>query len=77
MIPEQADGEVNALRPNGTTLHDVMRCLPEVGALSDEDAVRALRDPALASGVVFQGDALYEIVRVTQGYPYFLQEWGY
>jgi len=50
---------------------------PDVGALSEEDAVRALRDPALAAGVVFQGDALYDIVRVTNGYPYFLQEWGY
>ena len=25
----------------------------------------------------FAGDALAEIVRLTQGYPYFLQEWGY
>jgi hypothetical protein len=50
---------------------------PDVGALSEADAVRALRDPALAAGVVFEADALYEIVRVTKGYPYFLQEWGY
>jgi hypothetical protein len=30
-----------------------------------------------AVGVEFAGDALAEIVRLTQGYPYFLQEWGY
>lgn len=34
---------------------------PDVGALSEEDAIKALRDPALAAGVVFQADALYEI----------------
>src|SRR5215218_4194472 len=50
---------------------------PEVGALSEEDAIKALRDPALAAGVVFQAEALFEIFRVTKGYPYFLQEWGY
>jgi hypothetical protein len=27
--------------------------------------------------VSFARDALTEIVRVTEGYPYFLQEWGY
>lgn len=50
---------------------------PDVGALSEADAIKALRDPALASGVVFEGAALQEISRVTKGYPYFLQEWGY
>jgi hypothetical protein len=30
-----------------------------------------------AEGVAFDLDALHEIFRLTQGYPYFLQEWGY
>lgn len=30
-----------------------------------------------AAGVDFDADALGEIFRLTQGYPYFLQEWGY
>lgn len=50
---------------------------PEVGALSESDAAKALRDPALAAGVVFEQDALDEAFRLTKGYPYFLQEWGY
>jgi hypothetical protein len=50
---------------------------PEVGALSETDAARALRDPAQAAGVVFEDEALKEVFRVTKGYPYFLQEWGY
>ncbi|GAC1476767.1 MAG: ATP-binding protein [Gemmatimonadaceae bacterium] len=50
---------------------------PEVGALTEYDTAKALREPALAAGVVFEHDALAEIFRLTKGYPYFLQEWGY
>jgi hypothetical protein len=50
---------------------------PLVGPLPDADARKALRDPARAEGVEFTADALNEIVRLTMGYPYFLQEWGY
>jgi hypothetical protein len=50
---------------------------PDVGALSEEDAAKALRDPAQAFGVAFEPAALQEVFRLTNGYPYFLQEWGY
>jgi type II secretory pathway predicted ATPase ExeA len=50
---------------------------PVVGPLKKEDAKKALQEPALSEGVSFADDALDEIVRVTEGYPYFLQEWGY
>jgi hypothetical protein len=50
---------------------------PEVGALSKPDAAKALQDPAQARGVSFEPDALEEVYRLTRGYPYFLQEWGY
>jgi hypothetical protein len=50
---------------------------PDIGALSEEDSAKALREPAKAAGVVFEENALAEIHRLTQGYPYFLQEWGY
>jgi hypothetical protein len=50
---------------------------PPIGALAESDARRALRDPARAEGVEFAAVALAEIFRMTQGYPYFLQEWGY
>lgn len=50
---------------------------PDIGALSEDDATIALRDPALDAGVVFELDALREVYRLTKGYPYFLQEWGY
>lgn len=50
---------------------------PPVGALSDEDAVAALRSPIEAEGATIDDDALSEILRVTQAYPYFLQQWGH
>ena len=50
---------------------------PDVGALSEQDAAKALRDPAQAAGVDFQSAALQAIYQVTKGYPYFVQEWGY
>jgi hypothetical protein len=50
---------------------------PVVGPLKKEDAKKALQEPALSEGVSFTDDALDEIARVTEGYPYFLQEWGY
>ncbi|MBA3708892.1 MAG: ATP-binding protein [Planctomycetes bacterium] len=50
---------------------------PSIGALSAEDSARALQEPARAAGAVFTLDALDDIYRLTEGYPYFLQEWAY
>lgn len=50
---------------------------PNIGALSQEDTAKALQEPALEAGVSFDPPALTEIFRLTKGYPYFLQEWGY
>ena len=50
---------------------------PDVGPLPEVDATRALREPVQAANESFDEDALHEIFRMTKGYPYFLQEWGY
>lgn len=50
---------------------------PNIGPLSEMDAAHALQDPVKAANVVFEKAALKEIFRLTKGYPYFLQEWGY
>lgn len=50
---------------------------PEIGPLSRQDAATALQEPAASQGAGFTPDALAEVYQVTQGYPYFLQEWGY
>ncbi len=50
---------------------------PDVGALSKEDSAKAIADPTLSEGVTVSVAALDEIYRMTKGYPYFIQEWGY
>jgi hypothetical protein len=50
---------------------------PDIGALSADDTAKALQDPARAAEVSFEPAALDEVFRQTQGYPYFVQEWGY
>ena len=50
---------------------------PNVGALSKEETYKALQDPVKLENVSFDEDALNLIYYLTQGYPYFLQEWGY
>ena len=50
---------------------------PELGPLADEDAAMAIAGPITEEGESISSDAVAEVVRITQGYPYFLQEWGY
>jgi len=49
---------------------------PSVGALDRAAATQAIADPIHDEGASISEEALEEIVRVTEGYPYFLQEWG-
>jgi hypothetical protein len=50
---------------------------PVVGPLPEVEAIKALQSPVVSQGVSFTEDALRELIRITHGYPYFLQEWGY
>lgn len=50
---------------------------PQIGPLDTSDARRAVEEPARREGVKFAPGSLDEIVRTTQGYPYFIQEWAY
>lgn len=50
---------------------------PDIGPLPEPDAAKALRDPIEAANESIEPDAVKEIFRLTNGYPYFLQEWGY
>lgn len=50
---------------------------PDIGPLPEADTAKALRDPIEEEGESIDADALRQIFRLTRGYPYFLQEWGY
>ncbi len=49
---------------------------PEIGPLHADEAKKALVLPAKKLNVEFESAALEEILKQTQAYPYFLQEWG-
>ncbi len=48
----------------------------QIDRLGDDAATKALCIPAEKEGVRFEAAAIAEIIAQTQGYPYFLQEWG-
>lgn len=50
---------------------------PDVGALTEEESAKAIGEPARAAGVTIDARALKQVFKLTKGYPYFLQEWGY
>ena len=49
---------------------------PPLGPLPEDDARAALLLPAEREGVKIQEEALEQMVEATEGYPYFIQEWG-
>ncbi len=49
---------------------------PEIGPLDPEAAKLAIVKPAADQNVVVEAAALDWIVKETEGYPYFIQEWG-
>ena len=65
-------GRMGAAKSYAERLFD----FPTVGPLSDAEARRAIVAPLAVEGVAISEDALARIVTETQGYPYFLQEWG-
>jgi len=49
---------------------------PRIGQLSPPEAEAALAEPAADRGVSFDPGAINVIVEYTEGYPYFIQEYG-
>lgn len=47
-----------------------------IGKLNDDAAIQALVVPVEKLGVHYKKEALEEIIKQTEGYAYFLQEWG-
>jgi hypothetical protein len=49
---------------------------PRIGALDRTASDKALLDPAKEAGIAFEDDALELIFERSEGYPYFVQEYG-
>lgn len=50
---------------------------PKIGPLGTQAAKRALKEPVTDEGEEITEPALADIFNLTEGYPYFLQEWGF
>ncbi|MEL7272683.1 MAG: ATP-binding protein [Pseudomonadota bacterium] len=50
---------------------------PGIGQLDEESASIAVEEPIRAEGEAITPEALCKIREITEGYPYFLQEWGF
>lgn len=62
---------------NVKTYAERLFLFPTVGALSEDEAMRAIRVPLSEGGVAIDGRALRLVAQESRGYPYFIQEWGY
>ena len=69
--------QIAALAGNAKSYAERLFTYPEVGQLDALSARAALVHPAKNEGVDFEDDAVDEILRVTERYPYFIQEWGF
>lgn len=68
----QLIGQVGTAKSYAERLFDFR----QIGPLSLEAAMKALADPAKRYEVQYVTRALEKIFEKTEGYPYFLQEWG-
>ena len=68
----QLPGQMGRAKSYAERLFD----FPFVGPLDAAATREALEVPAAELGVSFEPEALRQIAAATQGYPYFLQEWG-
>ena len=69
--------QVAALSGDAKSYAERLFHYPAVGPLLPDDAKTAIRQPIEDEGENISAEALEEIMLKTQGYPYFLQEWGY
>lgn len=69
--------QIAALAGNAKSYAERLFTYPQVDQLDAVAARAALVHPAKNEGVDFQDGAVEEILRVTERYPYFIQEWGF
>ncbi len=68
--------QLRALAGNAKSYAERMFDFSPIGPLPPAEAAEAIRKPAAEEGVAYTDEAMAEILARTQGYPYFLQEWG-
>lgn len=69
--------QIAALSGNAKSYAERLFAFPPVGPLDNDSARTAIRQPIEDEGESISDEALEMIVVQTEGYAYFLQEWGY
>jgi hypothetical protein len=69
--------QIAALAGDAKSYAERLFDFPGVGPLDESAAVAAIRKPIVDEGESITDEALDAIVKQTERYPYFLQEWGY
>jgi hypothetical protein len=68
--------QIAALAGNAKSYAERLFNFPQVDQLPPAAARDALVKPAEGEGAAFEPAAVDEILKATEGYPYFIQEWG-
>lgn len=68
---------IAALTGDAKSYAERLFIFPKVDALSYADAANAIRQPIEEEGESIDEFLLHQLIDLTKGYPYFLQEWGY
>jgi hypothetical protein len=68
--------QMAALAGNAKSYAERLFNYPEIGPLDPAAARQALMEPARRAGVNFEDKAVDDILKTTERYPYFIQEWG-
>ena len=69
--------QLAALAGNAKSYAERLFDYPTIGALTRDDAFEAIRMPLRDQGVDIEVPALARLYEITEGYPYFIQEWAY
>ena len=69
--------QIAALTGDAKSYAERLFSFPPIGPLDIDSARKAIRQPIESEGESISDEALELIARQTEGYPYFLQEWGY
>lgn len=69
--------QLPALAGNAKSYAERLFDFPTIGPLSRAEASEAIQAPAKSEGAEVRDDALSRLFEITEGYPYFIQEWGY
>ncbi|OQW54288.1 ATP-binding protein [Candidatus Raskinella chloraquaticus] len=69
--------QIAALSGNAKSYAERLFDFPQIGQLDQTAAIAAIRQPIHEEGESIEDNALLLLLAKAQGYPYFLQEWGY